>query len=209
MLANDELNALQVARVPRQNADQVVDVLCEAFRDYPVMQFVLGSEGDYDARLRRMIGLFVSARVLLDDVIFGIHDRDELVAVVTTSNPARPSHPDFAALREGVWSELGPAAAARYESCVRAWTSMESPAPQLHVNMIGVRRAYQTLRLGTRLLDAVHALAEMIPGCTGISLTTEFPRNVHFYQNRGYHVIGNERITPTLETWSFMRPVEG
>ncbi len=207
MLSSEELNALQVERVPRADADPVIDVLCESFREYPVMRFVLGEEGDYDARLRRMIGLFVTARTLLDDVIFGIRDAGELVAVATTSNPARPPHPDFAALRDAVWNELGPESAARYQRCVTAWQSMESQVPQLHVNMIGVRRAYQTLRLGSKLLDAVHALAEMVPGYEGVSLTTEEPRNVRFYQNRGYRVIGNARISSDLEAWSFLRPI--
>ena len=209
MLSNEELNAMQVERVTRADADQVIDVLCESFRDYPVMRFVLGDEGDYGVRLRRMIGLFVASRTLLDDVIFGIRDDGELIAVATTSNPARPAHPDFAALREAVWRELGGASAERYQKCVDAWESMATDVPQLHVNMIGVRRVYQTLRLGTRMLDAVHALAEMTPGCEGVTLTTEEPRNVRFYQNRGYRVIGNARISGELEAWSFLRPNAG
>ena len=209
MPSSEALSALQVERVSRADADHVIAVLCESFRDYPVMRFVLGDEGDYDARLRRMIGLFVTARTLLDDVIFGIREGGELVAVATTSNPARPAHPDFAVLRDEVWSELGAESAERYQRCVTAWQLMESHVPQLHVNMLGVRRAYQALRLGTRLLDAVHALAEFTPGCVGVTLTTEVTRNVRFYQNRGYQVIGNVRIEPELETWSFLRPISG
>ena len=205
MLSRQELNALQVAIVPAQDADLIVDVLCESFRDYPVMRFVLGNGGDYDGRLHRMIGLFVSARTLLNDVVFGVRDGDELIAVATTSNPARPAHAAFADLRDAVWSELGTAAAGRYQQCVSAWQSMESDVPQMHVNMIGVRRVYRTLGLGTRMLHAVHALAEEIPGCRGVSLTTEDPRNVAYYQRHGYEVIGNARISDELEAWSFMR----
>jgi GNAT superfamily N-acetyltransferase len=205
MLTRHELAALEVTRVPRQDADRVVDVLCESFRDYPVMRFVLGEEGDYDARLQRMIGLFVASRTLLDDVIFGISDGGELIAVATTSDPARPPHPDFAARRDAVWAELGTEAAARYQQCVRAWDSMASAVPQLHVNMLGVRKAYRTLGLGGRLLTAVHALRELNPRWQGVSLTTEDPRNVTFYQHHGYQAIGNARISPVLEAWSFMR----
>ncbi|HEY0305057.1 MAG TPA: GNAT family N-acetyltransferase [Longimicrobiales bacterium] len=205
MLSSSELAALQVFRVPRAEADKVIDVLHESFYDYPVMRFVLGSEGDYDARLRRMVGLFVAARTLLDDVIFGLAEGGELIAVATTSDPARPPHPDFAALRDAVWGELGSAAAQRYQQCVTAWDSMASTIPQLHVNMLGVRKVYRTLGLGGRLLTAVHALCELNPAWQGVSLTTEDPRNVAFYQHHGYAVIGNARIAPALEAWSFFR----
>lgn len=205
MLNNHELGALEVARVPRAQSAEVVDVLCEAFRDYPVMRYVLGHDGNYDGRLRRMIDLFVAARTLLDDVVFGISDEMGLVAVATTSDPARPAHPDFAARRDAVWGALGPAAAERYQNCVRAWESMASAVPQLHVNMLGVRSAYRTFGLGGRLLKAVHALADTVPQCQGVSLTTETPRNVKFYQGHGYQVIGNAPISSELESWSFMR----
>ena len=41
------------------NAPVVVDVMCDAFRDYPVMRFVLGNaiEGPDDPRLRALVGL--------------------------------------------------------------------------------------------------------------------------------------------------------
>jgi GNAT superfamily N-acetyltransferase len=196
---------LTIERVPPTAAEQVVDVLCESFRAYPVMRYVLGESADYDARLRQMIGLFVTARVLLDDVMLGVRQGSELVAVATTSDPAVPSHPDFAARREAVWTALGPAAAARYQNCVTAWQSMESRVPQLHVNMIGVRDAQRGTGLGKRLLQEVHALAASIPDCEGVSLTTEDPRNVAFYQHLGYRVIGEARIGEQIAAWSFLR----
>ncbi len=196
---------LTIERVPLTAAEQVVDVLCESFRGYPVMRYVLGESADYDARLRQMIGLFVTARVLLDDVMLGVRHGSDLVAVATTSDPAVASHPDFAAMREAVWTALGPDATARYQNCVTAWQSLESRVPQLHVNMIGVRDAQRGTGLGRRLLEAVHAMANPIQSCQGISLTTETAGNVAFYQHLGYEVIGTAAIAPGLQTWSLMR----
>lgn len=198
----------QVSRVPLAAAGEVVDVLVEAFYDYPVMRFVLGEAPDYDARLRRLIGLFVTARVMLDDVILGIRRNDELIAVATTSDPARPAHPNFPALREEVWTELGPTAKARYDLCVNAWGAMATELPQLHVNMLGVRRAYQRRGFAGKLLQAVHAMAEQQPEWKGVSLTTEDPRNVAFYEHFGYRVIGRQMVAPELEAWSLFRVME-
>jgi hypothetical protein len=69
-------NDMQVTRLSTAQTEDAVSVLCDAFRDYPVMRYVLGSNGDYDRRLRTLIGFFVSARVYRDEPVLGIHDRD-------------------------------------------------------------------------------------------------------------------------------------
>jgi GNAT superfamily N-acetyltransferase len=197
---------LQLIRLPRTTAALVTSVLCESFHDYPVMRFVLGDNIDYDRQLDQLIGLFVTARTLVDDTVLGVMIGAELVAVATTSNPAQPAHPGLAALRGEVWNSLGAEAAARYQQCVQAWDSMASQIPQLHVNMIGVRRAYQGTGLARRLLEQVHQLAAQSGTAEGVSLTTEHEENVAFYQHLGYQIIGQAHIAPGLQAWSFFRP---
>ncbi|HET9440708.1 MAG TPA: GNAT family N-acetyltransferase [Longimicrobiales bacterium] len=197
----------RIIRIPGTDAADVVGVLWESFFDYPVMRHVLRDSGlDYAQHLQQLIGLFVSARALRDDVMLGIKLGGELVGVVTTSNPMDPPHPDFAPLREQLWQALGPEASARYQQYVTAWDSMATHEPQLHVNMIGVRRAFQRSGLARQLLSEVHEMAKRSPSVTGVSLTTEDERNVPLYQRHGYQVIGEKQIAPGLKTWSFFRP---
>lgn len=200
-----ESTAASVRQLRPRDAASIVDVLCEAFHDYPVMRFVLGAEDDYAERLRTLIGLFVAARALNDDVMLGIHDRDRLVAVVTTSNPATPAHPDFADVRDAVWQRLGANAQRRYELCVRAWSTTGLDVRQLHVNMIGVRDAYRGSGLARRLFNEVHALAERSPWAEGVSLTTEVRRNVDLYRHLGYEVVGEASVTSQLHVWNMFR----
>jgi ribosomal protein S18 acetylase RimI-like enzyme len=197
---------MQLIRLPSTTAALVTSVLCESFHDYPVMRFVLGDTVHYDRQLDRLIGLFVAARTLLDDTVLGVMMGAQLVAVATTSNPAQPAHPQLAELRAEVWNSLGADAAARYQQCVQGWDSMASQVPQLHVNMIGVRREYQGQGLARRLLEQVHELAAQSGTAEGVSLTTEHPQNVAFYQHLGYHIIGQAQIAPGLQAWSFFRP---
>jgi GNAT superfamily N-acetyltransferase len=201
-----QMLAQQLIRLPHTAGLQVTSVLCESFYDYPVMRYVLGHSVDYDRRLEQLIGLFVAARTMRDDVMLGVSAGEELIAVATTSDPAAPPHPDFAALKDVVWRSLGAAALERYQRCVAAWESMAVAVPQLHVNMIGVRTPQRGTGLARRLLAEVHALSERTAGSRGVSLTTEDPRNVQFYERQGYEVIGNARITDDLQAWSFFRP---
>lgn len=53
-------------------AEDAVTVLCDAFYDYPVMRYVLRPSSEYDHRLRSLIGFFVAARVLREELVLGI-----------------------------------------------------------------------------------------------------------------------------------------
>jgi hypothetical protein len=55
------------------------------------------------------------------------------------------------------------------------------------------------------MLERVHRLADERPATKGVSLTTEDPRNVAFYQHIGYQVAGHARVTEGMETWGFFR----
>lgn len=205
-LGNPDRAVSDVAPVAPERAEGIVDVFVDAFADYPVMRHVLGDRiGDADA-LRRLIGLFVSARVLRGEPLLGVRDGDRLVAAAIVSDPATPPPPDFLALRGEVWRELGAAAEARYAEYGAATRGFDPGTPHLHLNMIGVVRGAQRRGHARRLVDAVVALAEARPGCTGVSLTTEDPRNVPFYERLGFAVVGRGTVPGGFETWGFWRP---
>jgi len=198
----DRIIRLAAADVPR-----VVDVLAEAFYHYPVMRFVLGPAGAYDRRLRTLVDLFVQARALRDEPMFGIGSDTILGAVAIVSYPHRGAVPAaLAELREAVWRDLGADARARYDTCGTVWASLARTEPNVHVNMIGVRRAQQGRGLARRLLGHVHDLSARTPESAGVTLTTEDPANVPLYQHLGYSVHGHAEIAPGLETWSLFRP---
>ena len=65
-----------VFRLSGNDVAEVVDVLCEAFRDYPVMRFVLGTDAvGYEQRRKKLVHYFVEARVLRGEVLLGIGHR--------------------------------------------------------------------------------------------------------------------------------------
>jgi ribosomal protein S18 acetylase RimI-like enzyme len=187
-------------------ADDIIDVLCDGFADYPIMRYVVGEEGDYQARLRTLIGFFAGNRFLRKDAIIGASVDGELRGVALCSLPDRVSPPEMDQLRERTWAALGPEARARYERCVEVWTPIGVAEPNVHLNMIAVPSCYQGQGLGRALLDRVHALSHERDDSRGVTLTTEVEANVALYRHVGYEVVGQGTIAPGLTTWGMYRP---
>jgi GNAT superfamily N-acetyltransferase len=184
----------------------VTTALCDAFADYPVMRYVLGDVGNYAGRLRTLIGFFVAARVLRRDAILAISAGSEVSGVALCTLPGLPSPPELGEVREQTWAALGADARGRYDQCVRAWEPLAVAEPNIHVNMLAVPPRFQGRGLGRALLERVHAMSREHPGSSGVTLTTESPANVAFYEHLGYRVVGHGQIAPGLETWGFFRP---
>lgn len=192
---------------PAQLPD-VIDVMADAFRDYPLMQFVVGPDGDVAGRTRRLVELFVTRRQRRGGPMLGVFDESTglLAAAAALTLPVEPEPTaDLAAWVDAVWAELGPAASDRYTLYAGTWPVLE-PTPHHHLNMLGVRQAYAGQGMARRLLTAVAAMAAADAGSSGVSLTTEVPRNVTFYEHFDYRQLGHKYVAPGLESWGFYRP---
>jgi len=172
------------------------------------MRFVLGpNEADYDTCLRRLVSLFVMARVLRGEPLLGIARTSGLEAVAIVSRPGSGAAPEaFQALAGEVWAELGMGARARYQAFANACAPFQIEAPHLHLNMIGVRWEARGSGLGRQLIDRVQEMSRDDAASEGVTLTTEDPDNVPMYQHLGYRIVGHATVAPDLRTWGFFRP---
>lgn len=188
----------------------VVDVLAEAFFDYPVLRFVLGpGETEYPSRLRTLVEFFVRARVFRGEALLGVRDGEELAAAAIVSKPdGRPAPAELHDYRDRLWSRLGPEAEARYVAFGKAGAPLLPDRPHLHLNMIGVRSHAQSRGLGRRLLEAVHRLSADDGDSQGVSLNTEVEANAALYRHLGYRLLGQATVAPGLTTWVFWRSDE-
>jgi ribosomal protein S18 acetylase RimI-like enzyme len=193
--------------LPSACTDDAVAVLCEAFADYPVMRRVLGAAPDYPRRLRTLIGFFVAARHLRDDLVLGALDATGALAAVALVTLPRdhPPPPALAERREAVWGELGADARHRYEAYSVAAHRFEVHAPHHHLNMIGVRPAREGQGHARTLLDHLHRLVEAHPDSRGVTLTTESAGNLSLYERFGYRQVGYVRVADDFETWALFR----
>ena len=197
-----------VKQLPPDRVEEAVTVLSAAFHDYAAMRYVIGATGDaYDARLRTLIEYFVQARYWRDEPVLCVEREGVVAGVAIVTLPgdrARP--PQMLVRRQEVWESLGADARERYERLSHATANFFIEAPHHHLNMIGVLPSHAGRRLGRRLLDAVHALANADTESTGVTLTTEDERNVALYEHVGYTIVDHARVSDTLETWGFYRP---
>jgi len=185
----------------------IVDVLCDAFENYPVMGYVLGPQGAAGGRLSQLISLFVSRRVALGGPMFGVTAHDgQLVGAAVMTLPSEPQpSPEVLTLRDRVWAALGLDCQQRHDAYGAVTKTLVNLPPHHHLNMIGVRTKYQGQGLARPLLEAALALAAADKNSAGLSLTTELPKNVPFYEHFGFNVTGYARVTPELETWAFFK----
>lgn len=199
---NDRVEHLDAGAVP-----EVVDVMCEAFFDYPVMRYVLRDSKEYESELRHLIRLFVMARVLRRELILGFPGENGLLGVALVSFPGRgETPPEIADVQEETWSRLGADARSRYEAFGDAAATIVVSEPHIHLNMIGARRSAQGMGVGGALLGAVHQRSAVDPESDGVTLSTEYEPNVTLYQHFGYRIVGSVDVDSAFTSWTFYRP---
>ena len=188
--------------------------MADAFRGYPVMRFVVGEDGDIAARERRLVDLFVRRRIRRGGPAFGVVCRDKqtgsdlLAGAAILTLPVEPDPPpDVAELAAAAWRDLGDDARVRYEAYASAASLFDAVGPHHHLNMIGVRPSHEGQGLARPLLETVERLAAADPQSTGVSLTTENPRNVELYRHFGFEVIAEAAPCPAFKTWGMFRRI--
>jgi len=208
-MRDDTAMAATVRLLSADELPGVIDVMADAFSDYPLMHFVLGGNGDVASRTRRLVELFVARRQRRGGPMLGVFDAaGGMVGAACLTLPVEPEPPaDLAPWVEGVWAELGQAAFDRYTHYAATWPVLE-PTPHHHLNMLGVRRQWAGRGMARPLLLAVEAMAAADPGSSGVSLTTEVAKNVTFYEHFGYTTLAHKQVAPGLESWGFFLPVK-
>jgi GNAT superfamily N-acetyltransferase len=197
---------LALEKVGRDRFDEVVDVLSEAFYDYPVMRHVIGPVGrDYARRLRLLIGFFTEARFLRGDDVLAVSDQRSLVAVATIVPPHSVASDALEKHRHRLWRELGSESRERYEDFGRGTDGFFEAYSHYHLSMIGVGRGQAGRGLARRLLEALHDMSLADESSDGVTLTTENPANVSFYERFGYRIVGHANLG-AFESWGFFRP---
>jgi GNAT superfamily N-acetyltransferase len=195
--------------LPPERRDEVIDVLADAFGDYPLMQWVVGPGGDVSGRVRRLVAFFVSRRVMRGGPLLGVVDGNRLVGAAAITLPVEPAPPPgITALDVDVWRDLGEPARGRYQSYADTTAPFFTGlGPHYHLNMIGIRTSHKGQGLARPLLDAVRQMSDADAASTGVSLTTERDRNVKLYEHFGYGVIAHTRVSDDIQTWGLFRRI--
>jgi GNAT superfamily N-acetyltransferase len=200
-------------RLSADRFDDTVSAFCDAFYDYAVMRYVIGDVGDrYDDRLRALIGYFTASRFSRNYPVLGLESADGRLVAAANINPPHgaPAPASLKATFQRLGATLGEAAMRRYDAFVDAFKPFEPDEPHVHLGMIGVIREAQGQGHARTLLEAVHAMSRAYPKSSGVSLTTETPKNLPFYEHFGYRILGRgETPDGGLVTWTLFRADKG
>ena len=138
----------------------------------------------------------------------GIGSGEKLLGVALNSNPDKPIKiSELNNLREKVWLELGEDTKSRYQIFSEACAPFKVDVPHIHLNMIGILHEAQGMGLAGKLMQEVDHLSQTDSHSEGITLTTEDPQKVSFYEYMGYRIIGEAHVAEHLNTWSFFKSI--
>jgi len=200
---------MKLTRLASSRFDEAVAVFCNAFYDYPVMRYVIGDAGRrYDELLHQLIAYFTAARFSRNYPVLGIERDDGMLVAAANINPPQslPAPPELTQRYDALCETLGADAISRYHAFAQACSPFEPDADHFHLGMIGVIGDAQGQGHSRSLLEAVHAMSAADPSSSGVSLTTETPKNLPFYEHFGYRVLGRgETPDGGLVTWTLFR----
>jgi ribosomal protein S18 acetylase RimI-like enzyme len=202
-----------VERLTEADREQVIDVLAAAFHDYPVMRYALSDAvAEYDQRLRELIGFFCDVRFIHDWPVLGIWrgqgdgEGQELVAAALVTAPGEVAEsPELRRKHLRLARVIGRDAFERMAHYERASSGQEPEDLHYFLGMLGVAPGHQGSGYGRLLLEHIQTMSEADQVSTGVSLSTEDPSNVPYYERAGYRVIG-EADVGDIHTWCMFRP---
>lgn len=198
---------MTVERMTEADREHVIGVLAAAFHDYPVMRFALADAGpEYDEQLRELIGFYCDARLTRGWPVLGIRQGQEVVAAALVSEPRNVvAPPELRRKHRRVARIIGPEAFERMARYERQSTGHEPDEPHYFLGMIGVAPGHQGSGYGRLLLEHIQVMSEGDPVSAGVSLSTEDPSNVGYYERSGYRVIA-EADVGDIHAWCMFRP---
>ena len=197
----------RVIRMSEERFDDVVETLCDAFQDYPVMRYILKDAGDaYDSHLPVLVGYFTGSRFSRNWPVLGAIDEGKLVGAANINPPhLTPAPPALEERYRRMCDQLGEGAIERFHRFADACAKLEPDDLHYGLGMIGVRRQCHGRGHARLLLDAVHEMSANDPDSKGVLLTTETPGNLELYKHFGYLVLGEARADD-LRSWTLWRP---
>jgi ribosomal protein S18 acetylase RimI-like enzyme len=199
---------MNIVKLTREQTPEAVEVLLSAFRDYPVMRFILKNTRaeDYDQQLRAILGFYCEARFAKNRPVLGILQEDSLIAVTLIDESSLKPWAEQQTELDRLRAAIGEEAYSRLELYETITARAEPAEPHYFVGMIGVRPEHHGKGYGKILLNEARKLSERDPRSIGVCLTTEDEQNVKFYQHCGYHIIAETDIDRELHSWCMLLP---
>jgi hypothetical protein len=200
------LHKMKQEKLTRNEKPEVVDVLTDAFYDYPVMRFILKTTGtEYERQLHAIMNFYAEARLAKGRPVIGVREGELLIAAALVDEASLRPWNELKTELQRLREIIGESAYSRLELYEKATGALEPAEPHYFLGMLGVRRAHQGRGYSRPILDKVRDLSMQDPVSTGVCLSTEDAENVKLYGHFGYQVIAESDIGE-LHSWCMFLP---
>jgi GNAT superfamily N-acetyltransferase len=197
----------EIVNLSYNQLEEATEVLAEAFRHDPLMQYLMSHLGeDYSRCLQEFFRFPCEIRLDLNWPLLGVTSDKRLQWVAGLSLPEEKPWPASLQEKHRQLAELmgtrGSERLEHYGSIVG-----ENITRQTHIFLgaPGVHPRAQGQGLSRALLDHIHAMSEAHPTSTGVALDTDTAVNVSLYQHFGYEV-NYQTTLEELDVWCMFRP---
>ena len=197
---------MKIQELTRQDKAEAVSALISAFHDYPVMRYMLKTDGtEYEYQLKAIMEFYCEARFAKEGLILGIKSEDSFTAIALVD---RASHKPWDQLKgelERLKGIIGDSAHSRLQWYEDLSSRSQPQVSHYYLGMIAVRPENQGQGYARTILDHVKGLSAADPNSAGVCLSTELPGNVRLYEHFGYHIISEVDIEE-LHSWCMFLP---
>lgn len=192
---------------PSDNADAYAELLARSFANYPVMVRAFSTASGERRKWVRRIGYeIVTTRQEMGLPSLTARLDGSPVGVALLSPSTHETPPEMRARFHRVLEEAGQESIDFFRRFIEAVDSVELPREHLWIAILAVDPEHQGKGIGRALIEQSAAIALEMPGCVGIGLDTEDPKNVAIYQACGFEVHG-QRVVDDMPVYVMWRPL--
>lgn len=193
---------LVIRELRRPSEDEAaIELLTEAFLDFPAMRVLVGHDDGAPGRLHRLFSVELDPSTPLTAMVAEV-DGDVVGVLTSIDSPACASR--SAAQLLGFVRVAGP----RVVRAVRMFGRIERAhprSPHRHLPSVGVSRAWQSRGVGSALMEAFHERCDA-DGRTAYLETIRWadparPSHERFYRRLGYAVTD---VVPMTDEWEVL-----
>ena len=197
---------MKIRKLTYNEKDQAVKVLAAAFKEYPVMRYILkDSKSDYPEHLEALVGFFCETRLTRNWPLMGVYSGQNLVAVAGINEPIFKPWPEVLhEIYNRLEKVIGENAIQRMEAYEKVAGKYEPEITHYYLGIIGVLPGHQGKGYAKFLIEKLIEVSESDSNSHGISLSTEKKENIPIYEHFGFKVIGDADIEE-LHTWCMYR----
>ena len=178
---------MTIRNLPPSETTAARNVLCSAFRDYPVMRYVIGEGGDYENQLKSLIGFYIDLRYECGWPVMGVEDNGAISAVALVNPPTDQEWiSETSSALKDLQKNLDPAAFERLVAFEEASAGSEPNYPHYFLGMIGVSAEARGKGLAHQLISGIVRRSFDDPDSRAVVLTTEDARNHRYYERQGF-----------------------